>query len=447
MPTTTPSASRRTRRRSEPTPPRPAAAAPARAAMRMVSRFPPPAGPCPLRAAPATSTRASRSVGPGPGDGDLRTAPPAATPRRRRGPDDGRPRQRPASRGGRPATPAAGARGALRTPVWLGLLVGGMLAGCATGIGPAPRAAWPADAAAPAPVPVSMANELGRQALHERRFDEAAALFAQAADANPDLAEAWNGRAVALAALGRVAEAEAVIDAAFARGLDSEDLRANHDWLLRHRPTATVASAAVVEVASAAQADGAPVGPTATADAGAAIPADPATPPTAAAPDPAPATPPVDAPAAATPVEAVAADTAAPPAASDRLTGRAVRLEVSNGTGVDGLARRTAAALTARQQALSATRLTNHSHFAVAQTELHLREDADARLQRALVREVARTLGVSVAVVRGATLAPGVDARLVLGQDSRDARLAAAARRAPATGLAQRPSGGPSLGA
>ena len=136
---------------------------------------------------------------------------------------------------------AVDGRAALRTLLWLGMLIGDMPIGCATGIGRAPRAAWTPNATTS--VPVSMANELGLQARLERRFDRAAALLAQAADASPDLAEAWNGWAVALAFLGRLSAAQAAVETDFARGQDSDDLRANHKGLLRHHPPAVVATA------------------------------------------------------------------------------------------------------------------------------------------------------------------------------------------------------------
>jgi tetratricopeptide (TPR) repeat protein len=273
-----------------------------------------------------------------------------------------------------------------------------------------------------------MANELGRQALHERRFEEAATLFAQAAELNPDLAEAWNGQAVALAALGRLADAEAAIEAAHARGLDSEDLRANQEWLLRHRP--------------------------APATDGSAAPAPPAAGDATPTREPAPGTnpAPVESAEAQRPASAVAAaedvQVVPPPPPGDVLPlRRTVRLEVSNGTGAGGLARRTAQALTARDAGLTPARLTNHPHFGVEQTELQVREDADAQLQRALVREVVRTLGVSVAVVRVNTLAPGVDARLVLGHDSREAQSAQARGALPPGPVARAPAAPGAAGA
>ena len=134
-------------------------------------------------------------------------------------------------------------------------------------------------------------------------------------------------------------------------------------------------------------------------------------------------------PAVAAPAETVAppappdaAASAAPPAdAAAAPRTRRLRLEVSNGTGVEGLARRTARALAAGCDGVAPSRVTNHPHFDVVQTELQVRADTDTRLQRTLIREVARTLGLSVAVVRVTTLAPGIDARLVIGHDSRDA--------------------------
>lgn len=87
------------------------------------------------------------------------------------------------------------------------------------------------DAPGPSARTVSMAHELGQAALRERRFDDAAAWFARAADANPGLAEAYNGAVLALVASGRTDEAQGWLQRAEERSLQTPDLQANRQWL------------------------------------------------------------------------------------------------------------------------------------------------------------------------------------------------------------------------
>jgi hypothetical protein len=89
-----------------------------------------------------------------------------------------------------------------------------------------------------------------------------------------------------------------------------------------------------------------------------------------------------------------------------------LRLEVSNGGGVTGAARRIA--VTLRGSGVPVARVTNHSDFAQAYTTIHYREgkrDAAALLQAGLGLP-------DSALVRNDRLAPGVDAKLLLGRDA-----------------------------
>jgi hypothetical protein len=289
--------------------------------------------------------------------------------------------------------------------VGLSLALGAWVAGCST-VGSANTArhaevtsmraaptAWTQTLTLPPPRIVSMADEAGQQALRDGRPEVALEWFRRAADANPDLVSPINGAVVALARLERFGEAAVLARDAAARGLQSTDLDANLAWLeqrLRPPDAGPVASAGLV----VSPVTSPTVTPASSAVAAASSQAASPTPLPQAAPD---------------------AATAASPA----MLGR-VRLEVSNGTGVLGLARRTADQLSQELGGPTA-RVRNHGHFGVEQTELRLRPEMDARARHALARELARTLGVSVAIVRTSDLAPGVDAQLVLGVDTQAA--------------------------
>lgn len=86
-------------------------------------------------------------------------------------------------------------------------------------------------------------------------------------------------------------------------------------------------------------------------------------------------------------------------------------IEVSNGAGQRGLAKGTANAL--RVAGAQPWRITNHSNFKVAQTEVQYRSAKEAPAARLL----ARKLGVSVALVQNPNMHASVDVRVVLGKD------------------------------
>lgn len=101
----------------------------------------------------------------------------------------------------------------------------------------------------------------------------------------------------------------------------------------------------------------------------------------------------------------------APHRESGAAPARAFRLEVSNGNGVLGLARRVAGRLA--QAGVPASRLTNQRPFAQARTQIQYRDgyaDEAARLAGKLQRPVS--------IVPGTQLARHVDVRLVLGRDA-----------------------------
>ena len=87
------------------------------------------------------------------------------------------------------------------------------------------------------------------------------------------------------------------------------------------------------------------------------------------------------------------------------------RLEVSNGNGLNGFARRIAAALS--RLGWSGGRLTNQLPFQQAATEIHYREGYAEEAVR-----LASTLKPGVLVIRSDALAAQVDVRLVLGRDA-----------------------------
>ncbi len=102
----------------------------------------------------------------------------------------------------------------------------------------------------------------------------------------------------------------------------------------------------------------------------------------------------------------------APPAAPARtVPAPSVRLEVSNGAGTAGLARRTAVSL--REAGVPVERVTNHQDFRQSSTSIVYRtghRETAARLQS--------RLGLPTdALVSSDRLGPGVDVKLVLGRD------------------------------
>jgi hypothetical protein len=86
-------------------------------------------------------------------------------------------------------------------------------------------------------------------------------------------------------------------------------------------------------------------------------------------------------------------------------------IEVSNGAGQPGLAKATSQQL--RTAGVQPWRITNHSNFKVAQTEIQYRGKDDA----AAARQLARKMGVTVALVQNPNLHASVNLRVVLGKD------------------------------
>jgi Flp pilus assembly protein TadD len=100
-----------------------------------------------------------------------------------------------------------------------------------------------------------------------------------------------------------------------------------------------------------------------------------------------------------------------------RASPTTLRLEVSNGGGVNGAARRTAVAL--RNSGIPIARVTNHTDFRQPSTSIRYRDgmrDAAAQLQ-------ARLGLPESALVRDDRLPSGVDAKLLLGRDAMRAGL------------------------
>jgi Flp pilus assembly protein TadD len=114
------------------------------------------------------------------------------------------------------------------------------------------------------------------------------------------------------------------------------------------------------------------------------------------------------------PAGAVKTDPASPAAAKmgpAAATVENVRLEVSNGNGLNGFARRIAGALARLGWGYS--RLTNQLPFRQAATEVQYREGHAAEALR-----LAAGLKPGVVVIRNDSLAPNIDVRLVLGRDA-----------------------------
>lgn len=104
---------------------------------------------------------------------------------------------------------------------------------------------------------------------------------------------------------------------------------------------------------------------------------------------------------------------------------RSFKLEVSNGNGVLGLAKRTAGQLASA--GLPATRLTNQRPFEQARTEVQYRDGYAAE-----AAELAGKLQYPARIVPSNDLARGVDVRLVLGKDVRRQALERSSRRSRA---------------
>jgi tetratricopeptide (TPR) repeat protein len=108
-------------------------------------------------------------------------------------------------------------------------------------------------------------------------------------------------------------------------------------------------------------------------------------------------------------IQASAATTMNAPASA--AAPKSVRLEVSNGNGLNGFAKRIAAALT--RMGWAQGRLTNQLPFRQPVTEVQYREGYAAEASR-----LAASLKSGVLVIRNDSLAAHVDVRLVLGRDA-----------------------------
>jgi hypothetical protein len=356
-------------------------------------------------------------------------------------------------------------------------LVGTALVGCATMPGfhtgkPAQVEVEPLLRIESGAMTAATAYAQGKRALQEGRNAAAMGWFEQAMALDPQSADAYNGKLVALARSGRVEAALAFGDEALRRGLQSDEMEHNLGLLRAReqqaRPAAPVpppqpepVPAPRVEPALA-KAALASLAPPPVVELGVAVqPPVPEAPAAitvvAGAPsklqwigagtqildltwipssiDVAPAV----ASAAVGPVRSggstkgstsastassttaykpateAASGTTAQPAAEKTSAAKSApartRIEVSNGAGVEGLARRTARMLAG--ETVEPARITNHRHFKVAATEIRFRDDAGLAAARALARQLA----VPVTVVQDRQLAAGIDMRVVLGRD------------------------------
>jgi hypothetical protein len=295
---------------------------------------------------------------------------------------------------------------------------------------------------------------IGKRKLADGDADGALLAFDHALRLDARHLDARNGRATALARTGRVDAAIATLRAALVDAPGAAHLHNNLGYLLMTQGRLEEASAALREATAAepgnpryrANLDALGRRAPAHAGAGASVTQAPGAPEAVvarrpSAPAPAELTGPVltlswpvaDATARKGAVAAPAARTAAAgaPAAVDAAGGPAdavrtvssatalPRLEISNGGGITGAARRTAATL--REAGVPVARVTNHSDYRQASTSIHYRDgqrDAALRLQ-------ARLGLPETALVRSDRLAPGVDAKLLLGRDTMRAGLGA----------------------
>jgi tetratricopeptide (TPR) repeat protein len=98
---------------------------------------------------------------------------------------------------------------------------------------------------------------------------------------------------------------------------------------------------------------------------------------------------------------------------ADRLSAPRARVEVSNGNGVTGMARRVGTYL--KDSGFAATRLTNQHGFGVAATRVEYRDGYEAE-----ARQVAAAMPRSVDIAPSTTLRRDIGVRLVLGKDMTD---------------------------
>ncbi len=330
----------------------------------------------------------------------------------------------------------------------------------------------------------------GKLAMQGGQPQNALMNFEQALLAHPGHADAHNGKVVALARMGRAAEAVAFAESSLAKGIESAELRANvvllRSWagqaavatertappsatkLAAHHETAQT----IPEARGASTAPTAPTGPTApTAPTASTAPTAPTAPPAVAqmqstlkwmqhgsnvlelsrqdsaalAPTapirdvpPVPVAVPLPqavlSPAPLFSVVALPAATASAGPAAQRSSPPSaalvsdLALEVSNGAGRLNLARVTAHALLT--VGVQTRRLTNHVNYRVQKTEIHYRGAAHL----AAAQLLAQTLSVDATLIESTMLRREINVRVVMGGDA-VGRLAAAlplVRQAPA---------------
>jgi hypothetical protein len=253
----------------------------------------------------------------------------------------------------------------------------------------------------------------------------------QALRLRPDWDDAINAQVVTLARLGRRDAALDVAEKAAARGVVSEELRHNVAELLGgsergllpvsvaapllHEPMATPAAVLVANPVEAtkttATLNWVPLSPHVLElqrSVPLGMPTNLATSP--ATPLPLPTLP--------RPIDRAQASVAVAPLESPRPEAPVrqhapvrLRLEVSNGAGVAGLARGTAEQL--RQSGHVPWRITNHSHYQVERTEIQYSLPEHAQV----AAELGRTLGIPAILVESADVHETVQLRVLLGRD------------------------------
>jgi len=245
----------------------------------------------------------------------------------------------------------------------------------------------------------------GKAALAKADYQAGMAWFDQTIANNPDSADGYNGKFVALARMGRVQDALDVARVAVARGIQSQELM--HNLASVHgmkRPAVAEAEPAVPSTRS--------IDSVAVRDVQARTG-------TLQAPSTAPhlkwsglGTQVLELMVVDPGVLRTHVGLPAPSGVSDRREERRHRVEVSNGAGVNGLAMRTAKSLSG--SAFEAHRITNHRHFKVKQTQVRFAPTVD----QDTATRLAKTLSAHAVVVADSKLRPGVDLCIVLGRDA-----------------------------
>jgi hypothetical protein len=262
----------------------------------------------------------------------------------------------------------------------------------------------------------------GKRSLEQGNMQAALVQFEQAAAAMPQLADAHNGRVVALARLGLVDAAVATARSVLASGVSSAELTSNLALLeTRLHGSAGSTEAPSREAAAAAVSIRATKTETSVL---AAAPADPSGltwiqhgSNVLELREPAIAKGPIE-------VQGDTPRAEARPQSGDVLhrsmpsavagsTRKDVRLEISNGVGRANLARSTAQALKA-MPGVTVVRISNHAHFRQQRTEVHFRSADEVATARMLVDRLA----LQATFVENAALRRDVGVKVVLGVDS-----------------------------